>query len=103
ENGKNLSPTRPHSATLRMDYTLFSGNYKTFIGINAKFLSKVEVYTEEEENLYYKVIYPAYAMWRLHISEQYKDKITLSAGINNLFDYTAPVNSFYAPVSPGRT
>jgi len=103
ENGKNLSPTRPHSATLRMDYTLFSGNYKTFIGINAKFLSKVEVYTEEEENLYYKIIYPAYAMWRLHISEQYKDKITLSAGINNLFDYTAPVNSFYAPVSPGRT
>lgn len=103
EGGKNFSPTRPHTATLRINYTVFSGNYRTFIGINGKFLSQVEVYVQEEENVYYKIDYPGYSIWRLHISEQYKDKITLSAGINNMFDYTAPVNSFYAPVSPGRT
>lgn len=103
ENGKNFSPTRPHSASLRIDYTLLSGSFKTFIGLNAKFLSKVNVYVEEEENVYYKIIYPEYYIWRFHVSEQIKDKISFSTGINNLFNYTAPVNSFYSPNTPGRT
>ena len=103
ERGRNLSATRPHTATFKADYTLAWLQHRATATFNGKFLGKADVYTEESESRYYKIGYPAYSTWRLYISGRYRQYLTLGAGINNIFNYTARVNSFYSSLSPGRT
>ena len=101
--GRNLSTTRPHTASFKADYTLAWQQYRATAALNGKFLGKADVYTQESENLYYQIKYPGYSTWRLNISCQYRQYLTLGAGIHNIFNYTADVNSFYSSLSPGRT
>lgn len=103
EHSKNLSTTRPHTANLKVDYTLAWRQHRATVALNGKFLGKAEVYTQESENRYYKIEYPHYSTWRLHISGRYRQYLTLGAGVNNIFNYTPEVNSFYSSLSPGRT
>ncbi len=103
ERGRNLSTTRPHTATFKADYSLAWGLHRATAALNGKFLGRANVYTGESESRYYKIEYPGYSTWRLNISGQYRQYLTLGAGINNVFNYTAEVNSFYSSLSPGRT
>ncbi len=102
-HGRNLSTTRPHTATFKADYTLAWRKHRAMVALNGKFLGRADVYTQESENRYYKTEYPGYSTWRLHVSGRYRQHLTLGAGINNIFNYTAKVNSFYSSLSPGRT
>lgn len=103
EGNKNFSPTRPHSATFKAEQNIRLGKINTSLSLNGKFLSGVDVYSQDSDDLYYKIAYPGYTIWRLNISGQYKDGIIFNAGANNLLDYQADVNSFYSSISPGRT
>lgn len=101
--GRNLSTTRPHTAVLKTDYTFGKADYRTLFSLNAKYLSGTEVYSEDNDEVFYKINYEGYVIWRVQVSQHYKDHFTLSAGVNNIFNYTAAVNSFYSSNSPGRT
>lgn len=58
---------------------------------------------EQEVSEEYKVHYDAYSIWRLSFAQALPFNLTLSAGINNLFDYKTKFSSFYSSISPGRT
>lgn len=100
---RTLSTTRPHTAVLKTDYTFGKGPHRTLLSLNGKYLSRTNVYSEDHDQVYYRINYPGYSIWRLQVSQQYKDHLTFSAGVNNLFDYTPAVNSFYASGSAGRS
>ncbi len=61
--------------------------------------SGIEKETVEE----YRVHYGRYAISRFTVAQSLPFKITLNAGVNNLFDYKAKFSSFYSSISPGRT
>lgn len=117
DNLGKKSLVRPHSATARIDYTvpIFKA-YRPIISFSGKYLSAMDIYgtgestdidietgVEQEVPEDYKVHYEGYAIFRLTLSQALPFKLTLNAGINNLFDYQAKFTSFYSSISPGRT
>lgn len=116
ENPKKKSVTRPHTATLKADYTLdFIKKYPPTISFSGKYFSSMSTFataditdidntvgieTQTEE---YKIYYDSYSIWRLQLSAPLFLNFTASAGINNLFDYKTKFSSFYSSISPGRT
>lgn len=103
QGGKNLSYTRPHTAVFKTDYTFGKAGHRTVLSLNGKYLSSTDVYSEDNDDLYYKIHYPGYSIWRIQATRHYKEHLALSAGISNIFNYTPDVNSFYSSSSPGRT
>lgn len=92
--------TRPHTATVRLDYNKSWGDYALNVGINGRILSAVTVdeytsltdYSEIE-----KVRYPAYTMWKLTATGHIYKGIDLTLSVNNLFNY---VPKYYYSNSP---
>lgn len=103
EDGRNLSYTRPHTAVFKTDYTFGKAGHRTVISMNGKYLSRTDVYAQDNDDAYYKIHYPGYSIWRMQVTRHYKDYLALSAGLNNIFNYTPAVNSFYSSSSAGRT
>ncbi len=98
------SSTRPHTATLRVDYTKNWKNYGLMVALNGRFLSKVGVdefvsvtsYDETE-----RVEYPAYTMWKLNITQSIRKGIDLIATVDNLFNYVPKYNYSSTPSTTG--
>lgn len=98
--------TRPHTATMRVDYTKNWKNYGLMVALNGRFLSKVSVdefvsvsnYEETE-----RVDYPAYTMWKLNITQSVWKGIDVIATIDNLFNYVPKYNYSSTPSTTGIT
>ena len=103
EKGYKISTTRPHAANLKLEYTLKRENYATVFTFSGRFKSGMEVYMQDDSQDYYKIVYPAYSLWRLNCLFRYKAYAELTVAADNIFGYTAPVNNFYTPLTPGRT
>ncbi|MDR1200268.1 MAG: TonB-dependent receptor [Tannerellaceae bacterium] len=111
------STIRPHTATLRADYTAsFFKSYNPAISFSGKYFSGMDIYAtgditetddetgiDKEADKEYKVRYDAYSIWRLTLTQPLPFNLSLHAGINNLFDYKTKFYSFYSSISPGRT
>ncbi len=100
------SSTRPHTATMRIDYTKSWGNYGLMVALNGRFLSKVTVdeftsatsYEETE-----RIDYPAYTMWKLNITQRVWKGIDVIATVDNLFNYIPKYNYSSTPSTTGTT
>ena len=97
------SSTRPHTATLRLDYEKKWRRFGLSAALNGRVLSGVTVdeYTsmtsyEETE----KVRYPAYTMWRLNAALTFMKGISLNLAVDNLFNY---VTAYYYSNTPSTT
>ena len=97
------SSTRPHTATVRLDYDKQWKNYGFTVALNGRVLSSVTVdeYTsltsyEETE----KVTYPAYTMWKLNMIHRIWKGINITMAVDNLFNY---VPKYYYSNSPSTT
>lgn len=98
------SSTRPHTATIRLDYTKNWKNYGLMVALNGRVLSKVSVdefvsatsYEETE-----RVEYPAYTMWKLNVMQSIWKGIDLIATIDNLFNYVPKYNYSSTPSTTG--
>lgn len=98
------SSTRPHTATVRLDYTKDWKNYGLMVALNGRVLSKVAVdefvsATSYEETV--KVEYPAYTMWKLNITQSIWKGIDVIATIDNLFNYVPKYNYSSTPSTTG--
>lgn len=100
---QNVSYTRPHTLVFKADYTWGKDHHRTVVSLNGKYLSGTSVYTEDQSGEFYFIRYPGYSIWRVQASRSYRDYLTLSAGIDNIWNYTPEVNSFYSSGSSGRT
>ncbi len=98
------SSTRPHTATIRLDYTKSWKNYGLMVALNGRILSKVGVdefvsLTNYEETE--RVDYPAYTMWKLNITQSVWKGIDVIATIDNLFNYIPKYNYSSTPSTTG--
>lgn len=98
--------TRPHTATLRLDYGRSWNNYRFNIALHGRALSAVTVdeftsltdYSETE-----KVRYPAYTMWRLNVTQGIWRGIDLTLAVDNLFNYVPKYYYSNSPTTTGTT
>ena len=110
-DGLNTSTSRPHSATIRFEYGLKRKNYGLDVNLTGRVLSAVTTHTFDDEYVnpdgstgaIYKQHYPAYTMWKLVVSQRFRNAVSLNLGADNLFNYKADVHSFNTSVSPGIT
>lgn len=92
--------TRPHSATVKIDYGKDWKNYGFNAMITGRILSKVDtdVYTSltnYEETV--RQTYPGYTIWKLNVSQRLWKGINLNLAVDNLFNY---VPDYYYSNSP---
>lgn len=98
------SSTRPHTATIRLDYTKNWDKYGLMVALNGRVLSKVSVdefvsATSYEETQ--RVDYPAYTMWKLNVTQSIWKGIDVIATVDNLFNYVPKYNYSSTPSTTG--
>ena len=98
-----LSQTRPHSATVKVEYGKSWKNYGFNIALSGRVLSAVtsEVYTSASNyQTTEKQTYPAYTIWKLTLSQDIWRGISLNLIVDNLFNY---VPDYYYSSTPSTT
>lgn len=100
-NGEaDMSPTRPHSATLRVDYSRRWKNYGLMVALSGRALSSVtagELSYEGTE----LVKYPGYTMWKLNMTHSIWKGMDLIITVDNLFNYVPKYNYSSSPATTG--
>lgn len=104
----NTADSRPHTLTTQIEYLKSWKNYQLNILLNGRFLSQVDYYTiaSSSEGVYdtYKATTsPAYTLWKLSVHQKFYDAVTLTLGIDNIFDYRPKKYEYNSPYTIGRT
>ena len=102
-DGLRSSSTRPHSATVRVEYGKKWNDYGFDVALTGRLLSEVTCdeyvsltdLTETEA-----VTYPGYTIWKLSLMQHIWHGINISASIDNLFNY---IPEYYYSNSPATT
>lgn len=105
QNGLNVSSTRPHSATVGINYELSRKNYNLNVALNGRFLSKLDTYeaNDTQGSSYSFVHYPGYQMWKIVLSQRIYKAYMLQLSVDNIFNYQPKVYAANSPISPGTT
>lgn len=106
EDGMRSSTTRPNTATLRLDYRRSWRWGESTLALNGRLLSAVtcdEYASLSDPSQVEERTYPGYTLWRLTLCHRFKRGITLTATIDNLFDYQPEYYYSNSPATPGRT
>lgn len=104
DRGRNISNTRPHSATFQADYGFKIGKSENSLVLTGRGLGKLEMYTwDTQAESFYKLKYPAYMNWRLNLSSRLPYGLAVNVGVDNILNYKAKVATFNSSMSPGIT
>lgn len=103
QNGVNVSSTRPHSATLGLNYEYTRKNYNLNVALNGRFLGKLDTHEANDDDSFTAVHYPGYQHWKLTVSQRLQRAYLLQFTVDNLFNYKPDYYSANSPVSPGTT
>lgn len=100
------SSTRPHTATLRLDYTKRWKNYELMAALNGRFLSKVKVDEYTSVSSYeetQRVTYPSYMIWKLNMRHSFRKGFDLTMAVDNLLNYVPEYYYNNSPTTNGTT
>ncbi|MCQ2236582.1 MAG: TonB-dependent receptor [Bacteroidales bacterium] len=101
-----VSSTRPHMVSLRVDYDKRWQKYGINTSLTGKILSATDA-GEYTANTGFKEVetihYSAYTMWKLLITQRIVNAISVTATIDNLFDYIPEYFHTSSPATIGRT
>lgn len=107
EKGQPMtSSTRPHSATVKIEYGKDWRVYGFDIALTGRLMSAVtsDVYTSlTDYTQTEKQTYPGYTMWKLSIAQRIWHGIRLNAVIDNLFNYIPDYYYNNTPATIGTT
>lgn len=104
QNGVNVSSTRPHSATLGINYELSKKNYNLNVAVNGRFLGKLDTNEANSDgSAYTPVHYPGYQNWKVTVSQRLFRAYLLQVTVDNVFNYKPKYYSSNSPISPGTT
>lgn len=105
----------PHTATLQLDYRFDWAGRDLGVRLSGRYIGEKEYKVGYQAPFtlpdqpgkmfrgdYYWATHEAYTLWDLTASTGLTRNLQLQAGVNNLFDYRAPVVNFNACMSPGR-
>ncbi len=101
----NLSDSRPHSLTMKVDYRKAFKDYEFDIIFSGRVLSKVDYYTYSSDYSTTDVPAhsPAYSIWKLALSQRICRAFNLMLAADNLFNYRSKVFEYNSPVTTGTT
>ncbi len=109
ENKVQLSALSPHSANFNAEYALNKTNYSLNVNFGARYIGAKQFYAEDEllvgkdtVNAFYPVSYKGYMICRLAVHQQFYKSIAVTAGVENLFNYKAPMITFNSYTGTGR-
>lgn len=100
------SSTRPHTATVRLDYSRNWKDYALSVALNGRVLSAVTVdeYTSLTDYSETSAVhYPAYTMWRLNMTHTFRKAISVTLAVDNLFNYVPKYYYNNSPTTTGTT
>lgn len=103
QNGVNVSSTRPHSATLGLNYEYARKNYNLNVALNGRFLGRLDTNEANDDDTFTAVHYPGYQNWKLTVSQRLFRAYLLQMTVDNLFNYKPDFYSANSPISPGTT
>lgn len=104
QNGVNVSSTRPHSATLGINYEFERKNYRLNIAVNGRFLSELNTNEANSDGTEFTPVhYPGYQTWKLVVTQNLFRAYTLQATVDNIFNYQPKFFAGNSPISPGTT
>ena len=102
-----LSAQRPHSLTARLGYDRrLTAAYGLGLTLSGRCLSAVEVdeyVTVTDNTATQRVRYPGYALWKLALAQRFGRGVTLTAAVDNLFDYVPSTYYNNSPATTGTT
>ena len=99
----SVSTTRPHSATLGVNYEWSRKDYHLNVAVNGRYLGKLDTNEADMFGKYFFVHYPGYQTWRVVLTQTLKRAYTLQLSVDNLFNYKPKFYSANSPISPGVT
>ncbi len=107
--GDLVSSASPHTGNLKLSYHYSHKKYElninltsVLIGDKNYYMKETIEYRGEKVEGMYPVHFDAYSIWKFTVSQKYMNSFTLTAGVDNLFDYTADIVSFNTSTTPGR-
>lgn len=101
-----VSSTRPHTATIKVDYNRKFRNYGLYVALNGRMLSSVTVDEFTSVTSYestQRVTYPSYAMWKLIVNQSVWRGVSLNVTVDNLFNYRPEYYYSNSPSTTGTT
>lgn len=112
-DGLSISTTSPHAATAGLEYRYDRKNY----GINANFSTSImgSKHYDVQDRLtvdgishdaYFRCTLPTYALCNLSVTQTFYNKVKLTIGVDNLFNYKpktigSGLTAFNVPATPG--
>lgn len=104
QNGYNVSSTRPHSATLGLNYEYSRKNYDLNVALNGRFLSKLDTHEASSTGeTFTPVHYAGYQNWKITLSQRLYRAYLLQVTVDNIFNYKPDIIASNSPMSPGTT
>jgi len=96
----NRFEAREHSAVLIGEYAVQSGSYRPTITLQGKYYGDADITWTDTRGQNTKVKLSEFFNWKLTTLHRITRWASVTAGIDNLFDYTDP--RYYTSMSPGR-
>lgn len=96
QGGLRVNTTSPHAATGGLEYRYRGKNYSLKAGFTASYMGRKRfdvqdrVYVEKEgrsRDAWFRCDLPAYTLCNVTLSQTFRNRIKVTAGINNLFNY----------------
>jgi len=105
----NVSAVAPHSGNIRFEYHLHKRVYDLDVNLSGKITGAKDYYEatdlefsgDQTVGTFY-AHYDAFSMWKLSVSQNFHNGISLVLGVDNIFNYEAPIINFNTSLSPGR-
>lgn len=115
QDGIRINSTSPHAATGGLEYRLrrpkyqLTGSFTTSIMGKKSFDVQDRVYVEKEgrsRDAYFRCTLPAYALCNVSVSQTFYNKVRLTMGVDNVFNYKpstlgAGLTAFNIPATTG--
>lgn len=108
-DNRNISSVAPHSGNLKLEYSYkrrildFKFNVSGRIIGDKNFYELTDIeYEERQEVATYFAHYDAYTLWKVSMAQTFHNGISVVIGVDNIFDYKAPIVNFNSSLSPGR-
>ena len=112
-DGLSISTTSPHAATLGVDYNYSRKNYRLLAGFTASIMGKKRYDVQDKltidgvsHDAYFRCTLPTYALCNLSLTQTFWEKVKLTIGVDNLFNYKpktlgSGLTAFNVPATPG--
>lgn len=112
-DGLRISTTSPHAATAGLEYNLQKKNYVLLAGFTASVMGKKQYDVQDRltvdgvsHDAYFRCTLPVYALCNLSVTQTFYDKVKLTLGVDNIFNYKpktlgSGLTAFNVPATAG--